>query len=97
MKESCKNCEDAMTSDEQLALWVKGESVHNGDKEDPESECCPDFSCCQPDLLQPVEVRRAFQAASDSERFKFLSTFLGAALAKLPVKTHIAGTGVDES
>ena len=28
-----------MTSDEQLKEWVKGNSIHNPDRD----ECCPDF------------------------------------------------------
>jgi hypothetical protein len=86
-----------MTPDEQLALWVEGESFHNGDPKDPQSECCPDFSCCKPELLQPVEVRRAFVAASDRERHKFLMAFLQAAVAKLPAKVHVAGSDPNPS
>lgn len=64
--------------DEQLTRWVSGESVHvaaRGNLED--TECCPDFSCCRPQLLQPVEVRRAFVAADSGKRNEFLMAFLG--------------------
>jgi hypothetical protein len=59
-----------MTNDEQLQLWVDGNPTHMGERGDPQSQCCPDFSCCEPDMLQPVEVRKAFQAASEKERFR---------------------------
>lgn len=55
-----------MTSDEQLAAWVRGEPAHRGER--PDGECVPDFSCCTPDLLQPPEVREAFAAASEEGR-----------------------------
>jgi hypothetical protein len=50
-----KSCAKArvgdLSPDQQLAEWVNGLSVcHNS-----EGECCPDFSCCQPQLLWPPE------------------------------------------
>lgn len=45
-----------MTKEEQLELWLKGESIHNRDRD----ECTPDFSCCTPDLLAPLEKRKIF-------------------------------------
>jgi len=79
-----------MTPDEQVDLWVQGRSVHNPDRD----ECCPDFSCCQPDLLAPVEVRKAFQAAGEQQRIKFLSQFLGALVEKMaPTKDIYVATG----
>lgn len=47
-----------MNNEEHLDAWVAGRSVH-----DDEDLCCPDFSCCFPELLWPVEQRRAFKAA----------------------------------
>jgi hypothetical protein len=46
-KERCNN---------QLNEWVKGNSIHN----EKDNECCPDFSCCKKDCLQPKEVRETF-------------------------------------
>ena len=46
-----------MTSDEQLAEWVKGNSIHNQDRD----ECCPDFSCCDNELLAPEDERKSLQ------------------------------------
>src|SRR5688572_28939536 len=37
----------------QTRMWVDGNPVHNTLKD----ECCPDFSCCVPELLMP-EGRR---------------------------------------
>ena len=79
-----------MTNDEQLQLWVDGKPTHMGAKEDRGSQCYPDFSFCTPELLQPVEVRRAFQAADEGARMKWLGVFLGAALA-----TYKPGAKVD--
>lgn len=76
-----------MTSEEQVKKWVKGKSIHNTERD----ECCPDFSCCQPELLAPFEVREKFQDSGEEARFGMLAHFLGAALAGENV--HIAGQG----
>lgn len=68
-----------MTSDEQLELWLKGESVHNQERE----ECCPDFSCCKPKLLAPLRTRKAFVAADGRGREAMLMMFLGKAIPLL--------------
>lgn len=74
-----------ITSDQQLQMWVDGSPQHKGDKEDPHSQCCPDFSCCRPDFLQPREVREAFAAAraadDEDQQMRMLGQFLGAAIA----------------
>lgn len=66
------------THEEQLALWVKGESTHvkvllMGNES---FECCPDFSCCNPSLKAPYEERRHFAALSEQERTPMLMAFL---------------------
>lgn len=66
---------------EQTRRWVEGESLHS-DHRSLGEECCPDFSCCNPELLQPVEVRRAFAAADQRTQNKFCMAFLGGLLAK---------------
>lgn len=78
-----------MTSDEQLQLWLQGKPVHNHDP----NECCPDFSCCQPQLLAPLEVREAFVVVDDSARDKWLMHFLSAAFAEMgkEASIYIAG------
>lgn len=48
-----------MDKEEQLELWLDGKSVHNIETD----ECCPDFSCCRPELLAPIEIREIFVKA----------------------------------
>jgi hypothetical protein len=38
---------------QQLLLWVNGRSTHNPIN----GECCPDFSCCYPDIAMPMKER----------------------------------------
>lgn len=60
-----------MTFNQQLVLWVKGQSIHNG--ETPESgQCCPDFSCCIPSLKWDLPSRLAFLEGSDEVRERLL-------------------------
>ncbi len=47
----------------QLDEWVKGNPIHNTIDE----ECCPDFSCCKPEFLQPLEVRETFKEVCKKE------------------------------
>jgi hypothetical protein len=67
--------------DEQLREWVKGNPIHNDAGVDG-GECCPDFSCCSPELLAPRKVREAFaaaRAAGDQAKLnRMLGRFLGA-------------------
>ncbi len=67
-----------MTVDEQLAEWLKGNPIHNDERD----ECCPDFSCCQPDLLADEKTRQAFVDAREDQRTSMLGMFLGAMLEK---------------
>jgi hypothetical protein len=81
-----------ITHQEQLDRWVAGESIHRISGVTG-GECTPDFSCCKPELLADEPTRQAFAAASESERFKFLGAFLGAAIALVSdKKVHIAGS-----
>lgn len=85
-----------MTPDEQLDEWVKGNPIHNKDRD----ECCPDFSCCEPDLLAPENVRIAFRDADEATRTQMLSMFLGQ-LIELKTRNggpvvHIAGDTPEE-
>jgi hypothetical protein len=70
------------TLDEQLALWLRGKSVHVRSVRHGESpQCCPDFSCCVPELLQPGPVRIAF-VSFPGDRDEMLVRFLGALLER---------------
>lgn len=64
---------------EQIALWVVGESVHVTTSRG--NECCPDFSCCRPELQQPETVRREFATTTPERRNALLGTFLAAFIA----------------
>ncbi len=83
-----------MTPDEQIALWVKGESVHN----DEAGECCPDFSCCNPKMQDtPQRDKERFQKAKQEGDEKMvgrlLYSWLGLAISRSdsPVKGYLAG------
>lgn len=75
-----------MTPAEQLDLWVEGKSCCPNDR----GECCPDFSCCVPEVLAPLEMRQMFRDAPE-RREAMLFGFLGAALATQPVSVYVAG------
>ena len=93
-KERCNN---------QLEEWVKGNPIHNTKDE----ECCPDFSCCTPQCLQPLEIRKTFQEVckkADEEGFNpehhpyddakmgMLMSFLGGLVGTVSdKKVHIVG------
>lgn len=81
-----------MTSDEQLVEWVRGNPLHN----DTRDECCPDFSCCTPELLADVDTRKAFVKADEVTRMSMLGMFLGAALAEMGIEKEVHLTGFDD-
>lgn len=76
-----------MTSDEQLDEWVKGNSLHNTERD----ECCPDFSCCQKHYKASPEERMLFRDRSEL-RDKMLMGFLEAAIAGHGKDVHVAGS-----
>lgn len=45
-----------MTPLEQIEKWAAGESIHNPDR----NECCPDFSCCFPELKWTNSTREQY-------------------------------------
>ena len=75
-----------MTSEDQLMQWVAGVSIHNQER----GECCPDFSCCQPQLLATQDERNLFVSRPDV-RDSMLMMFLNRALSKLKAKVYVAG------
>jgi hypothetical protein len=77
--------EGAPTLEEQTAMWVRGKSVCPNDHH----ECCPDFSCCRPELQWPDEKRQKFAAATQGEREKMLMGSLGAVIAAVGVKGRV--------
>ncbi len=81
-----------MTPEEQLELWVAGESVYN----ETTDECCPDFSCCNPKINTPIETKKRFQKAflkgQDDVFMPILMMFLSEAIAKEKLgNVHVAG------
>lgn len=77
-----------MTSDEQLQEWLKGNSIHN----DTRNECCPDFSCCKPELLASEDERNQFVEAhkkgDGSTTDKILAMFLVRLIENEGLKTE---------
>jgi hypothetical protein len=50
--------------DNQLKEWAKGNAIHNN----VDNECCPDFSCCCPELLSTKEDRYKFVSYGRKKR-----------------------------
>ena len=75
--------------EEQLKLWVEGTPEHC----DATGECCPDFSCCKPELLASEDERRVFAEAvatsNEDLKMQMLGNFLRRAFEKHRV--HVAG------
>jgi len=61
--------------DYQLDQWHKGTSIHNN----VDNECCPDFSCCHPELLAPENERDQFVRMTKAGHsvMHLLGNFLG--------------------
>jgi hypothetical protein len=75
-----------MTYQEQLDLWVEGKSLCPNDN----GECCPDFSCCNPNFLAPLEIRKMFKDCPD-RREALLFGFLENAISSLNKKVYLTG------
>jgi hypothetical protein len=71
-----------MTNEEQLRLWVEGQSIHQdeaylyvtnewGQVIDrtplPRGQCVPDFSCCYPELLADEGTRQRYLQACEED------------------------------
>ena len=69
--------------------WVAGRPWHNIVRD----ECCPDFSCCLPKNLAPLEVRTKFAEADEHTQMGMLGMFLSGAIAsEFPEKeVYVAG------
>jgi hypothetical protein len=65
-----------MTADEQLKLWVAGDSRCPNDR----GECCPDFSCCHAELQTEPNIRAAFAAGDSKTREQLCAAFIVALL-----------------
>lgn len=69
---------------EQLAQWVAGKPIHG-------RECCPDFSCCDPQLLQPERVRLAYAFGSQQVRDQMCAQFLIAMVKRSGLVVRVIG------
>lgn len=76
-----------MTPEKQLQDWLSGEPTCPNDR----GECCPDFSCCKPQLLQPIEVRKQFVDAPPKQRERMLMGFLGDFITSIDPKARVIG------
>ena len=65
-----------MTPEEQMMKWLEGNSIHDMERD----ECCPDFSCCKPELQADEATRRQFVERPEL-RVQMLGFFLTAMLA----------------
>lgn len=63
---------------EQLLDWAAGRPRHFHRERDGYDQCCPDYSCCRPELLQSPEVRNAFLSADLETRRRFHVAFIAA-------------------
>ena len=88
-------------SDHQLKEWVAGRPWHNPfncdntrhDGVTTEGECCPDFSCCNPSFLAPVEAREAFAKANEETRGGMLVMFLSGCILEHTKEDVYVSTG----
>lgn len=100
-----------MTPSEQLELWIKGQNVHNHEKfynvvddnavvvkrvKQEGGECCPDFSCCNPESAWDQETRTAFYRAFKESDEATIQQMLMMALGSLSSqnsesKIYVAG------
>lgn len=72
----------------QLKEWLEGRPWHNTHSD----ECCPDFSCCHPDLLWAEDMRKQFVEARGEDRSAMLMSSLGCLLTK-----NVPGIVIDKS
>ncbi len=81
-----------MEISEQLDEWVKGNPIHNDERD----ECCPDFSCCA-GKIAPKDERERFAKAhyegDEATKHQMLMMFLGNAFSNK--KIYIAGDDYD--
>lgn len=65
-----------ITPEQQELDWVNGKpSCPN-----TSGECCPDFSCCRPNLLWEKKMRDKFHTADQGTRHKMMMLALSALL-----------------
>jgi hypothetical protein len=78
----------SITIEKQLEEWVKGNPIHNTDRD----ECCPDFSCCQEKIADKYVRERfakAFYENDEHTKMEMLGMFLGSIMGGKDI--YIAG------
>ena len=82
MKKDSDKCFEGLSNDEslvyQLEEWVRGNPMHNPIRD----ECCPDFSCCQGDMMEE-EVRKRFANAYYNNDIETMTMILASSLEAL--------------
>lgn len=86
MKPSATPRDERISYEEQLRRWAAGESIHA-------EQCCPDFSCCEPELKAPDAERLLFLNRPEL-RERLCMGYLGRAMALLgkDKDVYIAGS-----
>jgi hypothetical protein len=71
-----------MTHEEQLFQWLCGNSMHDIEND----RCCPDFSCCHPELKEEIKVRKLYYTSFLEDDYdlqdSLLIIFLGKAMSQ---------------
>jgi hypothetical protein len=67
---------------DQLNHWCNGESIHN----EIDDECCPDFSCCNPEINTAQELKEAFRTATINEHQEVIMYMLGSFLGNMIIQ-----------
>lgn len=62
----------SISNDNRLRLWVKGSPIHDY----ANNLCCPDYSCCHPDLIASPAERDAFMRGTAAQRLRLEILFL---------------------
>lgn len=95
---------DEISPQQQLQDWAAGRVYHNDNRyirytsggvvtdvrKMRGGECCPDFSCCQPQLAWPLEERQKLLNADQSTRQEMLAMSLSAWIAFVGTKESVA-------
>jgi len=61
-----------MTPSDQLKHWLSGDSRHNTERD----ECCPDFSCCYPELLADLITKIIYCGCDEHDKQILREEFL---------------------
>jgi hypothetical protein len=101
-----------MSPEQQVDEWVKGNAIHNNNRyyrivgddgailevrKMDGGECCPDFSCCQPELMWSEELRLKFKNSNEHVRGEMLGMALDQLLSHAvpDVKCTVLTDGTD--